>query len=239
MEHWSVWVYPITTSVTAFLVQMFFIYRCYLLIPDKTNGRILTLLVFLTVVVALLSAISARVIGHAHQEYSQRSAATVPSLIWIVSTACADILIAVTLVWHLRAMQIGLTSHETRNAVFRLTRTAIQTGSITAFLAAVVIVLFLSDKGSNAHVGVGYCLGRCYTLSLLMNLNGRPMLRDCDTVDLGQSELGTTTTTITGEGTRRRSRSRSLMLESPRVEVGTVGMGIDTSARAKAPQDQV
>lgn len=64
--------------------------------------------------------------------------------------------------------------HETRSRLGRLLRLTIQTGSLTAFLAIVIVALFsVEDKIGLLQTVSGYMLGKSYVLSLLANLNVR------------------------------------------------------------------
>ncbi|KAL8293448.1 hypothetical protein RQP46_000149 [Phenoliferia psychrophenolica] len=100
-----------------------------------------------------------------------------PSLsIWIAATAGGDVAIAITLLWQLALVKRSYTTgveSRLQGVLSRLSLIAIQTGSTTAAVAALSLILFLTDDKSNAAVGTGYSLGNLYTISMLVCLNAR------------------------------------------------------------------
>ncbi|KAJ7642023.1 hypothetical protein FB45DRAFT_826272 [Roridomyces roridus] len=170
-QSWPIYVYVMATSFTAFLVQNYLMYRCF----RASKSILTTLLLFLIATTALVGAIVTTVIVVNHRIYSQRHAVQKPVIIWLVASAFADIFISLTLVWQLRSMKPPF--KETQSVIHRLIRTALQTGAVTATFATIVLILYLIDEDSNVTVGVGFVLGRVYTLTMLYNLHGRPRIQ--------------------------------------------------------------
>ncbi|KAJ6476616.1 hypothetical protein DFH09DRAFT_1379514 [Mycena vulgaris] len=166
-EYWPIYVYCLSTGFTAFVVQSFLIFR-YL---RATRGYITSVLLFMTSSAALVGAVVTAAIVMQYTTYAQRNHVVAPVTIWLVASASADIALAVTLVWQLRQMQSSFKS--TRSIISRLIRSSVQTGTITSIFATIVLITYLTDKESNVTVGIGFCLGRVYTLTFLYNLNNR------------------------------------------------------------------
>ncbi|KAJ7457790.1 hypothetical protein FB451DRAFT_588791 [Mycena latifolia] len=166
-EYWPLYLYIITTGCTAFVVQNFLIFRYW----RATRGFVTALLLMLTSLTALAGSIATLVIIVQYSTYAERDHVVAPVIIWLVASACADIALALTLVWQLRGMKSAFKS--TQSVIKRLIASSIQTGTVTSLVATIVLVTYLSDKESNVTVGIGFCLGRIYTLTLFYNLNNR------------------------------------------------------------------
>ena len=61
----------------------------------------------------------------------------------------------------------------TKSLIQRLIIATIRSGTATSIIALITVALFLSDKEANFCVGLTFCLGRVYTLTMLSNLNSR------------------------------------------------------------------
>ncbi|KAJ7627420.1 hypothetical protein FB45DRAFT_1082759 [Roridomyces roridus] len=211
LEPWTAYNYLMTTSVTAFIVQTYLIRRCWRVMPGGKSRLALTFVLVCSSWLTMASAVALTIKSSQHLAFDDRSLTTVLALIWLIGSACTDILIAFTLVWHLYTMGTGL-SRETKSVLFRLIRTTLQSGVFTAAAAILVIVIYLTDTASNANIGVGYLLGRLYTLTLLLNLNKRPKFGlqhtvQQETMDGGDSDVQWEHRSQSESRSRSRSRS--------------------------------
>ncbi|KAJ7607659.1 hypothetical protein FB45DRAFT_1130951 [Roridomyces roridus] len=231
-EPWTACNYLMTTSVTAFIVQTYLIRRCWRVMPGGKSRLALTFVLVCSSWLTMASAVALTIKSSQHLAFADRSLTTVLALIWLIGSACTDILIAFTLVWHLYTMGTGL-SRETKSVLFRLIRTTLQSGVFTAAAAILVLVIYLTDTASNANIGVGYLLGRLYTLTLLLNLNRRPKF------GVGHTVNGQETMTMNGGDSdvqwERRSESQSESRSRSRAGWGSRKLIVHVTEETVAP----
>lgn len=170
-QYWPIPVYLVTTGASAWIVQQFLIYRFYLLSKNRWISPIL-----LTVSYAAFGgSIATAAIITKKSDYSARNDVQVSVTIWLVSSAIADISIAVILIYTLQRMKTNF--RKTKNLIRRLTTLAIQTGGPGSVVASLALALYLQDTEGNISVGVAFSLGRVYAITMLHNLNSREHVR--------------------------------------------------------------
>ncbi|KAL4244836.1 hypothetical protein ABKN59_001506 [Abortiporus biennis] len=98
------------------------------------------------------------------------------ALLWLASSAVNDVLIAATMVFLLWRMRI--TSSPNFPLVNQLIIFSIETGSVTAAVSIVTIILFSVFPNTLLHVCPVITLAKLYTNSLLAGLNNRALIHD-------------------------------------------------------------
>ncbi|KAK7472350.1 hypothetical protein VKT23_000467 [Stygiomarasmius scandens] len=171
-SYWPIPVYLISSGIGGFIVQTFLTYRFWVL------SRIITLaILFELVILTMLAGATASAVMVARtSSYSDRGIVRIPVMLWLVSSAFGDGIIALGLIWRLRNVKTPFA--DTASVIKRLTYTTIQTGSSTAIIAIIVLALYLHQPGDNVCTAIGWCLGRVYTLTLVHNLNTRTRFRE-------------------------------------------------------------
>lgn len=111
-----------------------------------------------------------------------------------------DISIALALLFEFRKVKTSF--QETKSLVNRLAALTIRTGAAGATIAAAVLIAYLINNESNVPLGIGFCLGRVYCLTMLTNLNFR-------TGDKKWSGNETSSGGLSGTRGQRTSRARS------------------------------
>lgn len=96
--------------------------------------------------------------------------------LWLVSSAMADVLIAISLVITLTRASGRTTIRSTRTLLSRLILTAIQSGTVTSIFAIIVVVTIVTRPTTNDSAYISFSLGHVYNLSMLLNLNLRRRL---------------------------------------------------------------
>ncbi|KAF9043511.1 hypothetical protein BDZ89DRAFT_1059423 [Hymenopellis radicata] len=217
-QAWPFTLYLITTGITAFNVQCFLVKRCYALAGSYACS-FRSVSSFLSVSVLLFGGLVATVILiTVYNQFNQRFIIRTPVIVWLISTAVTDILIAAVLIWQLYRIK---TSYKTaRYMIQRLMRAAMQTGTTTSVIALSVLISYLVNNTSNVGVGICFILGRVYILTLLYNLNLRTILQ--------QQTTQTTTTVAASEDTYPSHRSAAMAMEGIHVQ-RTAIVHMDTS----------
>ncbi|KAF8169742.1 hypothetical protein K438DRAFT_1774120 [Mycena galopus ATCC 62051] len=156
--------YVFTTGIVAALAQSFLTVRYWLL----TKSRFITLTLFLFITTAIGGAFATAITLVISPGYKDREKAVVPGTIFFVAEAVTDVSIALALLWQL--MKVKSLSKQTMSLLNRLVAQTIQTGTAGATIALAALVAFLASKESNISVGIAYCLGRVYCITLVRTL---------------------------------------------------------------------
>ncbi|KAJ7812806.1 hypothetical protein B0H14DRAFT_3478573 [Mycena olivaceomarginata] len=170
-QNWTVPLYIFSTYIIAFLVQSFLVYRYW----RFTHNTALSLFLFVLIIAALGVALASGFIIVLFPALEDRRKVLVSGTISLIFQVFVDVSIAALLIWELWRAKESLVDLQTRtkNTLSRLVVRTLQTGSATAAIAIVTLIAFLIDDESNIPVGIMFCGGRVYTLSMLFNLNVR------------------------------------------------------------------
>ncbi|KAF8915060.1 hypothetical protein CPB85DRAFT_1454202 [Mucidula mucida] len=127
---------PVLTAIASGLVQSFFGWRIYKL----SNSKVAAVVVWVLALVQC-GAGTAQGIWASFLKTSELPEVTRPTLItWLLTAAVNDVIIAVLLTYYLSRRKSGMS--ETDALVARIIRLVVETGTLTAILAVVTIVLF-------------------------------------------------------------------------------------------------
>ncbi|EJD36025.1 hypothetical protein AURDEDRAFT_108700, partial [Auricularia subglabra TFB-10046 SS5] len=160
-------VYSITLAVSVLCMHSFLIYRYIVLSKNYFVAFVLAGLAVTAFVGDSLATWSVvRFTALADREKLRTFA-----IIWLSSAAGADVLIALSLIYELANVKSSY--KKTKSLIFRLMRTAIMTGAVTATFAIVTLTTYLAKPTSNICLTFGMCIGRVCTLTVLYNLNMR------------------------------------------------------------------
>jgi len=147
-------------------VQGFFAWRVKVL----TGKLILVSLILFFSASAFLMGIATSIAVHIVPHFAEFQRFKVVVIIWLGSSALADLLITVTLVTYLKRHKTGFTT--TDGHVDRIIRLTMQTGLVTAIFALVDLLAYVLDP-SGIHLIFNLMLSKLYTNSLLSSLNAR------------------------------------------------------------------
>ncbi|KAJ6554858.1 hypothetical protein B0H19DRAFT_1377538 [Mycena capillaripes] len=189
-QNWPMVVYLVATAIVAVLVQSFLVERYW----RFTENIIITLFLSLLILAACGGTFACGMVVALFPSFKDRAKFQIPGTIWVVTQAVADLVIAAALFWEFRKINPG--SKQTRSMLNRLAVRTIRTGTMSAIIAAVALMTYLLNKESNATVGIGFCIGRIYVLTMLSNLN----FRDSRSTSSAVTSMGA------GTGTRGGTR---------------------------------
>ncbi|KAM5537024.1 hypothetical protein V8D89_009353 [Ganoderma adspersum] len=182
-------------AVVAALVQFFFAWRLKVLI---TNNWIVAI-VLVCAVIQLLGGIGCTITLVLDPSFADVRRYRFIGIIWNVSAALADVIIAAALVWHLWKHKTGVSA--TDNMINKIIRLTVQTGFVTALFAVMTLILyFVLTSGYDLLFHMP--LAKLYTNSLMSTLNSRRMWMS-DFCESDSMSFGAAT------GSMQRSRSRA------------------------------
>ncbi|KAG9312690.1 hypothetical protein JVU11DRAFT_7108 [Chiua virens] len=157
---------PTIAVMVSLPVQLFIAWRVKVL----NQSIVLPIIIAIFSIASFVGGIATAVFITIIREYANFPKAELWSLIWLVTSAVADIFITGVLVFSLlrRRTGIGATDH----LLNRLIRLTIQTGLITAAFAILNFALFMSLRGTWNFI-FDFPLSKLYSNSLLSTLNAR------------------------------------------------------------------
>lgn len=138
-----------------------------------TKNIWVTIILCLGALTALGGTIYAGVAVALNSAYAERQSADNGVTTWLVGNAGTDMLIAVALVtFLLRARKVAsrFEASQLHAPLTRMIYLAIETGGFTTLWSIIALCVYKSNDESNASVGMGYCLGRWYSLTFLFCL---------------------------------------------------------------------
>ncbi|KAH8998284.1 hypothetical protein EDB86DRAFT_3076128 [Lactarius hatsudake] len=163
---------PIMTAVSSLIVQGYFCYRIWILMNRRTSSWIC----WIIAVAAVTQAAAATWLGIASLTVKKYAVSKTAVYLWSISSAVADILIAVVMTLLLRRA-----SGKFSNFVsIRVIRLIVETNTLTAVTTLVLYVAFPHELYYAYSVGI---LGKLYTNTVLVSLNNRIYLREHNHLD--------------------------------------------------------
>ncbi|KAJ7111236.1 hypothetical protein C8R44DRAFT_883063 [Mycena epipterygia] len=216
--YWPVILYLFSTGIVAALVQSFLVIRYWSLAKNVS----ITPILFCFIMAAIGGAFASAVTIATFPTYKDRGKVKIPATTWLVAEAVTDISIALALLFEFRKVKTSFqeTKRRAHFLVNRLAALTIRTGAAGATIAAAVLIAYLINNESNGEflscqgsiilcgsyfqvpLGIGFCLGRVYCLTMLTNLNFR-------TGDKKWSGNETSSGGMSGTRGQRTSRARS------------------------------
>jgi len=160
---------PMMSGIVSCSVQLFFAYRIWTLSRSKIMTVIIPTVALTQCGAALAAGAQALQIG----EFNKlQSVAFVSTSIWLIGSAVCDILIAATMTYHLSRRRPDAYK-STKVLISRLIRMTVETGTITATVATLDVILFLAFRGATYHVAPATVLAKLYSNTCLAVLNSR------------------------------------------------------------------
>jgi hypothetical protein len=175
---------PILTSIIALMAQSFFAWRIWKL----TRSPWVPGIIMLTGGLSMLAAIGTTIGVEIVREFAKFQKFQVAVIIWLACAAVADGIITTGLIMTLNKSRTGFT--QTDDVISKLIRLTLQTGLLTASVAAIDLILFCAST-TTAHLLFNLPLAKLYVNSLLSTLNARAVYQDRQRYTMGSSSNGT------------------------------------------------
>ncbi|KAK0459327.1 uncharacterized protein EV420DRAFT_1333741, partial [Desarmillaria tabescens] len=160
---------PIMSGTVACVVQVFYAYRIFIL----SKSRIVPIFV---ICVSLTSSVGAIITGvYCFQAGSlinlSSSKVSIAVGIWCGASALCDIIIAVCMTYYLMRSKTGF--RRTRILVTKLIRLSIETGTVTAVVSLLNLILFFTFPHQTFYTTPALILPTLYVNTVYMVLNSR------------------------------------------------------------------
>ncbi|KAF5327782.1 hypothetical protein D9619_004755 [Psilocybe cf. subviscida] len=137
-----------------------------------SRSSFIPIIIILLAIVSLVGGIKITASVIMTQDYGHFSSFTPTVIVWLASSAAADLLITSGLTWSLRTRNfVGM--KETEDKVTRIMRLTIQTGFITMAFAIIDLAVYVARPNTTLNFIFDFALSKLYTNSLLSTLNAR------------------------------------------------------------------
>ncbi|EKM52235.1 uncharacterized protein PHACADRAFT_260469 [Phanerochaete carnosa HHB-10118-sp] len=159
---------PVFSSIVSCTVQMYYAYRIGFLSKSRLLMAGISLLAILQGAAGIATGVQSAIISSFEELEARAHSVTI---LWLVGSAVCDVVIAATMAYLL--LRANTKSSETRAMITRLVQIIIETGTLTAFAAVLVLVLYVALPNRAYYTAVGAVLGKLYSNALLVLFNSR------------------------------------------------------------------
>ncbi|KAJ7121970.1 hypothetical protein C8R43DRAFT_49358 [Mycena crocata] len=198
-----------------------------------TGSIVLPMLISLLSIISFGGGLLVTVFASIRNQFQEFQSFSGAVILWLVSSAVCDVLIAIVLTYSLWSRKTGFTAVD--GQINRIIRLTVQTGAITAVAALADVILFLSFPATTLQFIPDFPLSKLYTICLLSTLNARSRGRSEDAEQRMPNALfkeSTNPTFLQSQSTVLQSHSGLHTAPSsfyPSRNLNTVGQGsIDT-----------
>ncbi|KAH9068059.1 hypothetical protein EDB83DRAFT_2519175 [Lactarius deliciosus] len=167
---------PIIGSIVSLIVQLFFVYRIWLL--SERSSWFPCLIICLCSIVGAVAAFYGGVYAYVHDNHMSRQALHIPLLIWMSGNALADVLIACSIFFHLRRRRNEGDGQFSEHALSRIVRLTIETNVLTSTVGIIVFLMLAIFPDKSWFACPLAILGKLYSNTLLVSLNNRISIRE-------------------------------------------------------------
>ncbi|KAJ3811743.1 hypothetical protein EV368DRAFT_78317 [Lentinula lateritia] len=206
---------PFFNAISGTIVQCFYAWRIYTLSKSIPLAVVIVLLALCegTSGLAFSIILETRVPTFADLQ----SQTFVVTTVCLMSSACCDILISLSMVYLLNRARKESAFGKTEQLVTRLIRLIVGGGILTASFAILDAVFLLAYQNNNYHLAPNSALAKLYTNALMVLLNSRAQFRS--------NNGNVVTYTFEGESGQKMSRATSGLASMPTLDRARIGNG--------------
>ncbi|KJA17359.1 hypothetical protein HYPSUDRAFT_57790 [Hypholoma sublateritium FD-334 SS-4] len=199
---------PFTTAIVSCIVQCFFATRIYIL--SEKSYWIPGAVVMTSLVQGIAAILSGVKDLKLHLYSLLQTQAVVEITVWHVATAVCDILIAGSMSYYLYKRDTGV--KRTHEVVTRLIRLTIETGTATATIATLDLILFLGAPGKIYFITPSFIAAKLYVNTVVVIFNNRAQI---------VTNRMSTVTTADPSTQSQNGRARTVNKLSDRIQLTT------------------
>jgi len=161
---------PIMDGIIAFVVQLFFCWRIWLLSKSWISAAAIAIVSAAQLVGGIASGIRTLQIGNT----TELRVITPFLVLWFAGSALADTLIAIAMTFLLVRNKSSFYGGDVLRRIVRLT---VETNTVTAIVAIVGFVSFVALPKTSIFMAPSYALGKLYSNTLMVVFNNRIILQ--------------------------------------------------------------
>ncbi|KAK0222463.1 hypothetical protein EDD85DRAFT_1028251 [Armillaria nabsnona] len=196
---------PIMSGVVACVGQVFYAYRIFVLSKSPIIPIFVTCVSLTSTIAAIITGAYSFEAGNVLKLNNRRTSIAVG--IWCGASALCDIIIAICMTYYLMRSDTGF--RRTRLLVTKLIRLTVETGSVTAVVALLNLILFFGFPHQTFYGTPALIMPKLYANTVYMVLNSRIRIMGGRDTYTSSTDLSITSTMIrdtnsqSSQGTRR------------------------------------
>ncbi|KAH9064354.1 hypothetical protein EDB87DRAFT_1829310 [Lactarius vividus] len=167
---------PIIGSILSLAVQLFFVYRIWVL--SERSSWFLCLLICFCSTVAAVVACYRGIYMYFDTEFPNPGVAEIPVLIWMTGNTLADLLIACSIFFYLGRRRKEGDGQFSDHALSKIVRLTIETNVLTSTVGIVSLLMIAVFPDKRYFACPLAVLGKLYSNTLLVSLNNRISIRE-------------------------------------------------------------
>ncbi|PBK66292.1 hypothetical protein ARMSODRAFT_1021493 [Armillaria solidipes] len=191
---------PIMSAVAAGIGQVFYAYRIFILSKSRIIPIFVICISLTSSVAAVITGVYAFQAGNVIKLNNRKTSIALG--IWCGASALCDILIAICMTCYASSFSILLMRdsntrfRRTRTLITKLIRLTIETGSVTAVVALLNVILFLVFRHQTFYMTPALLMPKLYTNTVYMVLNSRIRIIGGRDTYISPTDMSITTTMI-------------------------------------------
>ncbi|KAK0486436.1 hypothetical protein IW261DRAFT_1559835 [Armillaria novae-zelandiae] len=158
---------PIMSASSACVGQIFYAYRIFMLSKSRIVPIFVICVSLTSSVAAIITGVYSCQAGNYLELYNQKTNIA----IWCGGSALCDVIIAICMTHYLLRSNTGF--HQTQILVTKLIRLVIETGTVTAAVALLNLILFFALPGQSFYTAPALLMPKLYANAIYMVLNSR------------------------------------------------------------------
>ncbi|PBK88497.1 hypothetical protein ARMGADRAFT_359158 [Armillaria gallica] len=167
--HFNWLIVPIMSAVTACVGHVFYAYRIFILSKSRIVPIFVICVSLTSSVAAIITGVYSFQAGNITKLNNRKMSINVG--IWCGGSALCDIVIAICMTYYLMHSNTGF--RQTRAMLTKLIRLTIETGSVTAVVTLLSLILFFVFPGETFYATPALIMPKLYANTVYMVLNSR------------------------------------------------------------------
>jgi len=169
---------PIIGSIVSFTVQLFFVYRIWVLSGRSSRSWFLCLIIGLCSTVDTVAAFYGGIYTRVHEKFPNGRVLKILALTWLGGNTLSDILIAGSMLFCLGRRRGGASSYFSDHALSRIITLTVETNVLTTTVGIVSLLMVAIFPDKTWFTCPTAILGKLYSNTLLVSLNNRISIRE-------------------------------------------------------------
>ncbi|EPS98215.1 hypothetical protein FOMPIDRAFT_1061518 [Fomitopsis schrenkii] len=161
---------PIACSIVSLITQGFFAWRILMLSKSTRLVIVIVPLALMQVICGIFVGVKLQD-GQSNAQFLSTRAALIVTSLWMAGSAFVDVLIAVIMTFQMVKWKTGIAA--TDRIINKIIRLVVETGSLTASVATVGLVLAIVAPNAAYYQPAIYVLTKLYSNTFLTNLTNR------------------------------------------------------------------
>ncbi|SJK98192.1 uncharacterized protein ARMOST_01453 [Armillaria ostoyae] len=190
--HFNWLIIPIMSAAAAGVGQGFYAYRIFILSRSRTVPAFVVCLSLTSSMGAIITGVYSFQANDITKLNNRKTSIVVG--IWCGASALCDVVIAICMTYYLTRRNTSF--RQTRILITKLIRLTIETGSVTAVVALLTLILFFAFPGETFYGTPAFIMPKLYANTIYMVLNSRVRIMGGRDTYTSSTDMGFTTGVI-------------------------------------------